>query len=260
MRPGQDKRAGGQSDGTPGGGHTWNFHPGLIDNARRLGAHGYLSKTLAARELVSALEAIHAGEIVISQPPARARTATGLNWPDRQEGLTDREAEILALITPRKSNADVAALTYLSPNTVKSYIRTTYCKIDVASRTQAVLWSRTRIQPRSSPHRTLALTGASGRASIQTHGFCRPGGLLHDPYRLVIAMRCPTSKWTGHGCDRHETTAWSAAGQPVHALLDRGRALQVPTQILALAAQMVLCAAPLLVLRPPSFGARVYKA
>jgi DNA-binding CsgD family transcriptional regulator len=40
------------------------------------------------------------------------------------EGFSDRESEILALITQGKSNAEVAALTYLSPNTVKSYIRT----------------------------------------------------------------------------------------------------------------------------------------
>ena len=46
----------------------------------------------------------------------------------------------MALITQGKSNAEVAALTYLSPNTVKSYIRTIYRKIEVGSRTQAVLW------------------------------------------------------------------------------------------------------------------------
>jgi DNA-binding NarL/FixJ family response regulator len=120
--------------------YTWNFHPDLVESARRQGVHGYLSKTLSARELVASLEAVHAGEMVISKPPPRARSATGLDWPGRAEGLTDREAEILALITQGKSNADVATLTYLSPNTVKSYIRTIYRKIDVASRTQAVLW------------------------------------------------------------------------------------------------------------------------
>jgi len=83
---------------------------------------------------------VHAGELVISDPPQRARSAPGLDWPGRREGLTDREAEILALITQGKSNADVARLTYLSPNTVKSYIRTVYRKIGAASRTQAVLW------------------------------------------------------------------------------------------------------------------------
>lgn len=120
--------------------YTWNFHPDLIRSAREKGASGYLSKTLAARDLVTALEAVHAGEVVVSPPPRRPRSATGLDWPGRGEGLTDREAEILALITQGKSNAEVAALTFLSPNTVKSYIRSVYRKIDVASRTQAVLW------------------------------------------------------------------------------------------------------------------------
>ena len=120
--------------------YTWNFHPDLIRSAREKGASGYLSKTLPARDLVAALEAVHAGEVVVSPPPRRARSAIGLDWPGRGEGLTDREAEILALITQGKSNAEVAALTFLSPNTVKSYIRTLYRKINVASRTQAVLW------------------------------------------------------------------------------------------------------------------------
>jgi len=120
--------------------YTWNFHRRLIESARRQGVHGYLSKTLSARELVAALEAVHAGEIVISDAPPRARTAAGHDWPGRAEGLTDRESEILALITQGMSNAEVAELTFLSPNTVKSYIRTIYRKIGVASRTQAVLW------------------------------------------------------------------------------------------------------------------------
>jgi len=105
-----------------------------------MGVHGYLSKALPARDLVASLERVHAGEIVVSEPPGRARSASGLDWPGRLEGLSDRESEILALITQGKSNADVAALTYLSPNTVKSYIRSVYAKIGVSTRTQAVLW------------------------------------------------------------------------------------------------------------------------
>jgi DNA-binding NarL/FixJ family response regulator len=120
--------------------YTWNFHPDLVESARRQGAHGYLSKTLPARELVAALEAVHSGEEIVSDVPPRSRSAPGLDWPGRGEGLSDREAEILALITQGKSNADIARLTYLSPNTVKSYIRTIYRKLAVQSRTQAVLW------------------------------------------------------------------------------------------------------------------------
>ena len=120
--------------------YTWNFHPELVASAAQRGAHGYLSKALPARDLVLALEAIHDGDSIVSDPPGRARAALGLDWPGRHEGLTDREAEILALITQGKSNAEVAALTFLSPNTVKSYIRTIYRKIGAGSRTQAVLW------------------------------------------------------------------------------------------------------------------------
>ena len=90
--------------------------------------------------MVAALEGVHAGELVVSDPPPRAPSITGLNWPGRGEGLSDRESEILALITQGKSNADVAKLTCLSPNTMKSNIRTMYRKINATSSTQAVLW------------------------------------------------------------------------------------------------------------------------
>jgi DNA-binding NarL/FixJ family response regulator len=120
--------------------YTWNFDPALVASAREQGVCGYLSKALPARELVAALEAVHAGEVVITEVTGRVRPAAGLDWPGRMEGLTDRESEILALITQGLSNADVASHTYLSPNTVKSYIRSVYRKIGVESRTQAVLW------------------------------------------------------------------------------------------------------------------------
>lgn len=120
--------------------YTWSFHEQLVAQARALGVHGYLSKSLTGRELVAALERVHAGEMVVSEAPGRSRGTPGLDWPGRHEGLSEREAEILALVTQGKDNAEVAALTFLSPNTVKSYIRTIYRKIGVTSRTQAVLW------------------------------------------------------------------------------------------------------------------------
>jgi DNA-binding NarL/FixJ family response regulator len=123
--------------------YTWNFQHELVRSARKQGVTGYLSKALPARDLVSALEAVHAGEVVISDPPRGKGIAGGLDWPGRREGLTGREAEVLALITQGRSNAEVAELTCLSPNTVKAYIRSVYRKIDVASRTQAVLWGVT---------------------------------------------------------------------------------------------------------------------
>ena len=53
--------------------YTWNFHSDLIHSALQQGAHGYLSKTLPARELVTALEEVHAGKTIISEGPPRAQ-------------------------------------------------------------------------------------------------------------------------------------------------------------------------------------------
>ena len=103
-------------------------------------AHGYLFKALPAGELVDALERIHAGEVVVSPPPTKGCLSIGQDWPGRSEGLSERESEILALITQGKSNSEISVLTYLSPNSIKTYIRSTYRKLGVSSRTQAVLW------------------------------------------------------------------------------------------------------------------------
>jgi DNA-binding NarL/FixJ family response regulator len=120
--------------------YTWNFHPDQVSRVRQQGAHGYLSKTLPAADLVRALQAVNDGRIVVSDPPRPARTGTAGDWPGRHEGLSDRESEILALITQGKTNAEIERATYLSPNTIKSYIRSGYRKIGVARRTQAILW------------------------------------------------------------------------------------------------------------------------
>jgi DNA-binding NarL/FixJ family response regulator len=120
--------------------YTWNLQPELVDAALDQGVHGYLAKTLGAGALVDALERVAGGEVVVSRAAGRVPSAPGLDWPGKTEGITDRESEVLALITQGKSNAEVAKLTYLSPNTVKTHIRSVYRKIGVESRTQAVLW------------------------------------------------------------------------------------------------------------------------
>ena len=121
--------------------HTWNFQPWLAGDLIRQGASGYLSKALTAAELVTALHAVQGGRVVVS--PDRRGTQDGTAWVGQDQGLTAREAEVLSLIAGGLSNTDVAARMGLSINSVKSYVRSCYRKIDADSRSQAVLWALT---------------------------------------------------------------------------------------------------------------------
>jgi NarL family two-component system response regulator LiaR len=120
--------------------YSWNLHQELVQASLDKGAAGYLSKALQAEELVTALERIHAGAVIVPTARGGVAPAEGGVWPGRDRGLSVREAEIIALVTQGLSNQEIADRCYLSINSVKTYIRTAYRKMGVARRSQAVLW------------------------------------------------------------------------------------------------------------------------
>jgi two-component system, NarL family, response regulator LiaR len=120
--------------------YSWNLDPRMIEEVVARGASGYLSKVLTGPQIVAALERVLDGEIVIL-PGLRESSVDGAgDWPGRSLGLTPREAEIIALITQGLTNDEIAKRAFLSINSVKTYIRTAYRKMNVSSRSQAVLW------------------------------------------------------------------------------------------------------------------------
>ncbi len=118
---------------------SWNVQPDLVERAITHGAAGYISKGLGADEVIDALEQVHAGKVVVPLEHEQVDRGAGM-WPGREWGLTEREAEVLALITQGLSNQEIAERSYLSINSVKTYIRTAYRKIGVTRRSQAVVW------------------------------------------------------------------------------------------------------------------------
>ncbi|MCD4534013.1 response regulator transcription factor [Nocardioides sp. cx-169] len=120
---------------------TWNVQPELIDRALARGAAGYLSKALTAEELVKSIEAVHAGNTVTAGLGTNGDVVDTIGrWPGVAHGLSAREAEVVALITQGLSNQEIADRCYLSINSVKTYVRTAYRKMEVTRRSQAVLW------------------------------------------------------------------------------------------------------------------------
>jgi DNA-binding NarL/FixJ family response regulator len=85
-------------------------------------------------------------ESVLSTIRSVARRAAGEPSPvatdvlGAEAGLSTREVQVLGEITRGASNLEISAVLCLSSNTVKSYIRSAYRKIDVTSRAQAVAW------------------------------------------------------------------------------------------------------------------------
>lgn len=113
--------------------------PRAVRDSLALGAHGFLSKSLSASQLVTGIEQIAAGHQVTMLDPGLS--VMGPNqWPGKEAGLSAREAEMLALIVQGLSNVDIAERCYLSSNTVKTYIRSAYRKMGVTTRAQAVAW------------------------------------------------------------------------------------------------------------------------
>ncbi|OII35018.1 helix-turn-helix transcriptional regulator [Curtobacterium sp. MMLR14_010] len=119
---------------------TWKMDQDLIDAAVRRGATGYFAKSITGAELAEGLLQVAAGTHVIGAPRRRVPSGPGVEWPGRGQGISDRQSEILALITQGKRNVEIAELTHLSPNTVKTHIRTLYSKIGVVTRVEAALW------------------------------------------------------------------------------------------------------------------------
>jgi len=122
---------------------SWNVEPELVARTIAQGAAGYLSKALTAKELVEAIQAVHAGDVVTPPGVEASDVLPATDWPGHDVGLSAREAEVLALITQGYSNREIAARSYLSINSVKTYIRAAYRKIGVTRRPQAIVWGLT---------------------------------------------------------------------------------------------------------------------
>lgn len=117
---------------------SWNVQPDLVQRSLDNGAGAYLSKAVSAEELVGLVERVHRGEIVTPEPTDPEDAGEFGRWPGEELGLSQRESEVLALITQGLSNQEISQHAYIGVNTVKTYIRTLYRKIDVNRRAQAV--------------------------------------------------------------------------------------------------------------------------
>jgi DNA-binding NarL/FixJ family response regulator len=117
-----------------------------IMNLLQTGITGMLSRDATVPELTRGLLAAARGEIVL--PPSLAARALaalvrGEDPPRRLhvEPLTERERDVLTLLAQGMTNKDIAQSLFLSVRTIEAHLRNIYGKLDINTRTEAVLWA-----------------------------------------------------------------------------------------------------------------------
>lgn len=109
------------------------------------GAAGYLTKRVFGEEVIHAIHSVVAGETVLSAEIFQQVLKHATRYATKPitiavgEKLTVREIEILNWAAKGKSNKDIAAELNLSQATIKSYLSDIFAKLEVASRTEAVI-------------------------------------------------------------------------------------------------------------------------
>jgi DNA-binding NarL/FixJ family response regulator len=112
--------------------------------ALRLGASGYLLKSVRGTQLADHLVRVHDGQVVVDPTMATrialrtAHAGAGRVWPGSEVGLSQRESEVLALLATGLTNRLIAAELVLGEETIKTHLRYIYRKLGVNDRAQAV--------------------------------------------------------------------------------------------------------------------------
>lgn len=115
----------------------------LIADGLEAGASGFISKALTGAEIADAIVRVAAGEPVMELSPTRGTDAEGdedlhseLAWPGREDGLTQRESEVLVLVAEGLTNSEVGSALYLNVETVKSHVGKLLSKLELRNRVQ----------------------------------------------------------------------------------------------------------------------------
>ncbi len=117
---------------------SFSDRPSAVHRAMRAGAHGFISKAVPRQQIINGIKAAAKGDRVVStQRSHHAQIDEALRWPGREIGLSERESELLSLLSTGMTNRELGDHLYVSENTIKTQLRHLYAKLGVRSRAQA---------------------------------------------------------------------------------------------------------------------------
>jgi DNA-binding NarL/FixJ family response regulator len=104
------------------------------------GASGYLDKKLRAGQLISAIRRAARGEILFDKEQIERARRWREDVTTKWESLSEREREVLHLLTEGADNNTLADSLGVTVNTVEKHLANIYKKLGVSSRSEAVHW------------------------------------------------------------------------------------------------------------------------
>jgi len=118
-----------------------------INGALAAGAVGYLTKDAGREDIRRALESAASGQVLLDPAVHQwlvqlaQQSTTGTRSEQLPDGLTVREAEVLAFVSRGLSNHEIAATMFVSEATVKTHINRIFAKTHSRDRAQAVAYA-----------------------------------------------------------------------------------------------------------------------
>ena len=117
---------------------SFSDRPEAVRRALHAGAQGFISKAVPLQEIIDGIKAAARGDhVVLTHRSQRAQIDATLRWPGRDIGLTERESELLSLLSTGMTNRELGSHLYVSENTIKTQLRSLYAKLGVRNRAQA---------------------------------------------------------------------------------------------------------------------------
>lgn len=132
----------------------------MIQKALKAGAVGYLLKNLEAQELALSVRAAHRGRLTLAPEATYAliQSVSQSETSSRNDRLTARELDVLALLIQGFSNYEIANMLCLSLSTVRFHVSNILAKLRVPNRTKAVALA---LQQQLVPHSARLEAGLS---------------------------------------------------------------------------------------------------
>ncbi len=115
-----------------------------VKSALEMGALGFIPKTFSSQQMLAALRRIFSGDIFVPQYIAIQLNALKVRRVPKAGNLTNRQRQVLELMSQGYSNRQIATSLFITEHTVKAHVSALFIELNATNRTDCVHIARTQ--------------------------------------------------------------------------------------------------------------------